>query len=83
MYAHKLVKIAFANWENVEKSDNEISIMDDLSPSPKIGGTSRCHLGNLVTVDECQSLAFQNTSVSSTLSPNLFAYYTNNTLYGL
>ncbi|KAH0762617.1 hypothetical protein KY290_018690 [Solanum tuberosum] len=59
-YAQKLVEIAFANWENVEKSDNEISIK--VSPSPRIGGMSRCHLGNLVTVDECQSLKFQNTS---------------------
>ncbi|KAH0690459.1 hypothetical protein KY289_017817 [Solanum tuberosum] len=59
-YAQKLVEIAFANWENVEKSDNEISI--NLSPSPRIGGMSRCHLGNLVTVDKCQSLEYQNTS---------------------
>ncbi|KAG5618310.1 hypothetical protein H5410_018134 [Solanum commersonii] len=59
-YAQKLVEIAFANWETVEKSDNEISI--NVSPSPRIGGMSRCHLGNLVTVDECQSLEFQNPS---------------------
>ncbi|XP_049396885.1 calmodulin-binding protein 60 A-like isoform X1 [Solanum stenotomum] len=59
-YAQKLVEIAFVNWENVEKSDNEISI--NVSPSPRIGGMSRCDLGNLVTVDECQSLEFQNTS---------------------
>ncbi|KAG5618308.1 hypothetical protein H5410_018132 [Solanum commersonii] len=58
-YAQELVEIAFANWENVEKSDNEISI--NVSRSPRIGGMSRCHLGNLVTVVECQSLEFQNT----------------------
>ncbi|KAH0688278.1 hypothetical protein KY284_018831 [Solanum tuberosum] len=34
-YAQKLVEIAFVNWENVEKSDNEISI--NVSPSPRIG----------------------------------------------
>ncbi|KAH0687104.1 hypothetical protein KY284_017657 [Solanum tuberosum] len=59
-YAQKLVEIAFVNWENIEKSDNEISI--NVSPSSRIGGMSRCDLGNLVTVDECQSLEFQNTS---------------------
>ncbi|XP_010318931.1 calmodulin-binding protein 60 A-like isoform X1 [Solanum lycopersicum] len=59
-YAQKLVETAFANWENVEKSDNEISTI--VSPPPRIGGMSSCHQGNLVTVDECQSLEFQNTS---------------------
>lgn len=71
-YAQKLVETAFANWENVEKSDNEISTI--VSPPPRIGGMSSCHQGNLVTVDECQSLEFQNTSVSTMLSPKLFAY---------
>lgn len=50
VYAHKLVETAFANWKNVEKSDNEISAVDHLPPS-----------GNLVTVGECK-LEFQNTS---------------------
>ncbi|KAH0762614.1 hypothetical protein KY290_018687 [Solanum tuberosum] len=69
-YAHKLVETAFTNWENVEKSNNEIPFMDHLSPSLELGCMSRCNLGNLVTVDECQSLEFQNTSVSTTFSPN-------------
>lgn len=65
VYARKLVKTAFANWENVQKFDNEISITDHLSPSPKLGDMSRCHLGNLVTVNEHHSLEFRNASVST------------------
>ncbi|KAH0703375.1 hypothetical protein KY285_017653 [Solanum tuberosum] len=65
-YAHKLVETAFTNWENVEKSNNEIPFMDHLSPSLELGCMSRCNLGNLVTVDECQSLEFQNTCGTST-----------------
>ncbi|KAM3318975.1 calmodulin-binding protein 60 A [Capsicum chacoense] len=64
VYARKLVKTAFANWENVQKFDNEISITDHLSPSPKLGDMSRCHLGNLVTVNEHHSLEFRNASKS-------------------
>ncbi|KAM3380964.1 calmodulin-binding protein 60 A-like isoform X1 [Capsicum galapagoense] len=46
-YAHKLVEIAFANWVNVRKFDNDVLLMDHLSSSKF--SPSSCH-----TVDDFQ-----------------------------